>query len=465
MSVNLTIAGQTFAFPTEGENNWGQTVTQWATAVSTQLLQRTGGNFVLTNDVNFGANFATIQIYLKSRTANISTTGFVRMAKTDGIGWRNNANNADLLLAIDTSNNLTFNGVVIPSAPGGVLPVANGGTGIASYTVGDILYATGSTTLSKLAAGSANYVLVSTGTAPSYALLVNANIDAAAAIAYSKLALTGSIVNADISASAAIDFSKLAALSSANILVGSVGNVATSTAVTGDITISNVGVTAIGSGVIVNADINASAAIAFSKLASLTSANILVGSGGNVATAAAVTGDVSLSNAGVTALVATTNATLTTLSAAAGVDVHGTNTNDDASAGYVGEYIEGLVASPTNFSASATVQDLTTVALTPGDWDVSFVVNFISASAAGLTVIEAFIGTGSGTSTTGKAPGSNDITMNFPTALANGAEWTVALPSFRVSLSGSVTYRLKALASYPSTTAQYRCRLSARRVR
>jgi hypothetical protein len=40
--------------------------------------------------------------------------------------------------------------------------------------------------------------------------IVNAQVDAAAAIAYSKLALTGSIVNADISASAAIARSKLA---------------------------------------------------------------------------------------------------------------------------------------------------------------------------------------------------------------------------------------------------------------
>lgn len=82
--------------------------------------------------------------------------------------------------------------------------------------------------------------------------------------------LSGSIVNADISASAAIAFSKLASLSSANILVGSSGNVATSVAVTGDVTISNTGVTAIATGVIVNADISASAAIAGSKIVAAT---------------------------------------------------------------------------------------------------------------------------------------------------------------------------------------------------
>lgn len=54
-----------------------------------------------------------------------------------------------------------------------------------------------------------------------------------------------------------------------------------------------------------NADIKAAAAIDFSKLATLSSANILIGSAGNVATACAVTGDISLTNGGVTAYVGT----------------------------------------------------------------------------------------------------------------------------------------------------------------
>ena len=43
------------------------------------------------------------------------------------------------------------------------LSVANGGTGLGSFTVGDILYASGSTTLAKLATGSANQALTSNG--------------------------------------------------------------------------------------------------------------------------------------------------------------------------------------------------------------------------------------------------------------------------------------------------------------
>ena len=48
--------------------------------------------------------------------------------------------------------------------------VANGGTGISSYAIGDIIYASGTTTLSKLAGVSVGQFLLSGGvaTAPAY---------------------------------------------------------------------------------------------------------------------------------------------------------------------------------------------------------------------------------------------------------------------------------------------------------
>jgi hypothetical protein len=85
--------------------------------------------------------------------------------------------------------------------------------------------------------------------------------------------LDGTIVNGDINASAAIAYSKLATLTSAHLLVGNASNVAAGVAVTGDISIDNAGITAIASGVIVNADVNASAAIAGSKIQTATTTN------------------------------------------------------------------------------------------------------------------------------------------------------------------------------------------------
>lgn len=80
---------------------------------------------------------------------------------------------------------------------------------------------------------------------------------------------------------------KLEALTSGRIIVGSGANVPTAVAVTGDVTISNTGVTAIGSGVIVNADINASAAIARTKIADGTADHVVINNGSGTLTSEA----------------------------------------------------------------------------------------------------------------------------------------------------------------------------------
>lgn len=74
----------------------------------------------------------------------------------------------------------------------------------------------------------------------------NVNISASAAIAYSKLSLGGNLVNADIKSNAAIDFTKLATLTDGNVLVGNGSNQAASVAVSGDVTIDNLGAVTIG---------------------------------------------------------------------------------------------------------------------------------------------------------------------------------------------------------------------------
>lgn len=102
-------------------------------------------------------------------------------------------------------------------------------------TTGDIIYSSdNSGTAARLAIGASGTVLHG-GTTPSYSQIVNADVSASAAIAYSKLNLTGDIVNADVSTSAAIAYSKLNLTNS-----------------------------------IVDADINSSANIAGSKIAAAT---------------------------------------------------------------------------------------------------------------------------------------------------------------------------------------------------
>ena len=84
----------------------------------------------------------------------------------------------------------------------------------------------------------------------------------------------GSLINTNIAAGAAIAFTKLAALTSAQILVGNGSNEVTGVAVTGDISINNAGLTAIGAGKIVNSMVSGSAAITGSKVTTGTTSAV-----------------------------------------------------------------------------------------------------------------------------------------------------------------------------------------------
>jgi hypothetical protein len=77
-------------------------------------------------------------------------------------------------------------------------------------------------------------------------------------------------------------------LASGKVWIGSTSNVPVSQTLSGDVTISTAGVTAIGTGVIVNSDISASASISVSKLEALTASRAIVTNSSGVLTPSTV---------------------------------------------------------------------------------------------------------------------------------------------------------------------------------
>lgn len=156
MSTNVTLNGNVYSIPVEGDDNWGPGLSAYLIAIASGVLQKTGGNFTLSSDIDFGANYGIKSAYVISKGTNPASSGVLRLANNELISWRNAANNADLSLTLDNTNTLLFNG--IPFLAG---------------------------------------------------LITNANVDPSAGIVYSKLNLTDGIVNSDVNASAAILYSKL----------------------------------------------------------------------------------------------------------------------------------------------------------------------------------------------------------------------------------------------------------------
>jgi hypothetical protein len=145
---------------------------------------------------------------------------------------------------------------------------------------------------------------------------------------------------------------------------------------------------------------------------------------------------------------------------ATSVSVHGTNTNDSASSGFVGEQVESRV-NATSFPTTGNWGDLTSISLTAGDWDVTATYD---ANANGATVSDILIGisTTTGNSTAGLIVGYTRLANAGPTATNHSS---MALPNYRATLSGSFTMYLKYSADFSVATPQAAGRISARRKR
>src|SRR5579872_6092852 len=87
MAVPLIINGVTFQYPVDFDTNWGVNATGWAQAVTAGMLQKAGGSFPLTAEVDFGPTFGIKSPYYKSESAGIATTGVLRLSGTDVIAF------------------------------------------------------------------------------------------------------------------------------------------------------------------------------------------------------------------------------------------------------------------------------------------------------------------------------------------------------------------------------------------
>ncbi len=122
MSVNITFDGQPYIIAETGEVGWGGNTTSYLVAIAAGCLQKTGGSFILSAETDFGASFGLKSLSYKSRTVDIANAGILRLANnSDSVSWRNAANSADLALAVNASDQITFNGIPLGGSGSGTV--------------------------------------------------------------------------------------------------------------------------------------------------------------------------------------------------------------------------------------------------------------------------------------------------------------------------------------------------------
>jgi hypothetical protein len=137
----------------------------------------------------------------------------------------------------------------------------------------------------------------------------------------------------------------------------------------------------------------------------------------------------------------------------------GTGTNDNAATGIIGEAVRSY--NTVSLSGSGVYTVVSSLDLTAGDWDLSFVANVGNSAITPVTLIFVIISSSSGDNGIGSNLGDNSMGLQD----FNNASSDASLPAWRLSLSASATWYMKCKASYAAGSPYCTGRFSARRIR
>ncbi len=146
-----------------------------------------------------------------------------------------------------------------------------------------------------------------------------------------------------------------------------------------------------------------------------------------------------------------------------GVPVQGTNTNDDAAAGYVGEYNSStvLLASAVALTSGVTA-DITSISLSAGDWDVWGSIATSVQPATITSVLSVWMST---VSATVPARPNGGGYSQISSAFTTGANNVIQAGVMRVSVAAPTTIYLSTSIAFTSGTLSAYGFIGARRMR
>lgn len=156
---------------------------------------------------------------------------------------------------------------------------------------------------------------------------------------------------------------------------------------------------------------------------------------------------------------------ISTASTNSGVAIRGTGTNDSASQFDIGESSEATSTTNVTAGTSDTFDDLLSITLTPGDWDVSGMVQW-DRNTATWTEIRCGFSTTSGDSQTGMSIGVQQMRDTWASSGATPNIVSCSIPPRRQSIAVTTTFYLKRLSVYSANTPRtVGGRITARRAR
>lgn len=143
----------------------------------------------------------------------------------------------------------------------------------------------------------------------------------------------------------------------------------------------------------------------------------------------------------------------------------GTTTNDAATAGNIGEEVVAIQSTYTNYTTTATYQNITSITLTAGDWDLSAFMTYSSNSATITAASNAIFVISTTTASAAGATEGRNIGYVPQAALLGTSLFSESISPYRVSIASTTTYYLNTQATFTLGNPQYVGGLRGRRIR
>lgn len=144
-------------------------------------------------------------------------------------------------------------------------------------------------------------------------------------------------------------------------------------------------------------------------------------------------------------------------------EIIGTDTNNNADAGSVGELISSTVPSGSAVAVTnVTATDITSIVLTPGDWDVW---GLVQTLPAGTTTTQQIIGWTDTSSATLPSPPNEGAYAQLRISTGGGDTQGVGVGTRRYSVASNTTIYLSTLLTFSVSTMSAYGYLAARRRR
>lgn len=448
-------------------NSYNQTIirnTNNGSAASASYIVSNDVGTATTNFGEFGINSST---YTGSGSLNLA--GATYLTSTTG----------DLVIGSTTSNSIRF---VINSGTTDVITVGTGGiavftassTDVATVRVLDSTYKTAlsSNALNTLQLGAAFTTLSTASTTTQMNLLASTfTLQATGAIMYVSARTTASstiacheLRNASSTFVSLTSGTCIVARSYSNIIASSSGTAVyimhsvgggfapTGTGTTAytflsiDTNSNNITQSSGQTGVITGIDINPSITAMYGTMYGIRIRNYGVGTGSGINNAL-------------------TSEHLGASSFAGTVTITGFTDGSSAAAGKVGEVISSTISTYTNYTTTATYQNITSISLTAGDWDI-YAFGTLSSNAATITLAANTIFVVS-TTTASAAGATEGLNISYipQASLVGTSKESSGSIMFPVSISSTTIYYLNTQATFTIGNPQFVGSIRARRRR